>query len=51
MALGFLEEREQEGVVVVLGGSPMAEEAASGMLVEEHSGKHSPTGTGGRWGS
>lgn len=35
------------GVVVVPGGSLVAEEAASGMAVEEHSGEHSPTGRGG----
>lgn len=35
------------GVVVMLGGSLLAEEAASGMLAKEHS----PACTGGKWGS
>lgn len=54
-ALGFLEGREQErgcvGVEMVLGGSLVAGEAGSGMLVDQQSGKHTPMGSGGRRGS
>lgn len=35
------------GAVVVPGGSLVAEEAASGMVVEEHSRENSLTGRGG----